>query len=172
MGSRSRSSLRKYRFLYACLLRITKIVRSGPERYAEASGVVSALGQALFFLECVHGCMIVEPGGRLHNAFVRRCERALVHLDANAVSAIFFRGQVRGSRTHERVEHRVSNEAEHANEPFGQFKGERGRVISGRSTGPSMPYLAEPSAMFFLRNYTQHPGGPLRGFGSRRVFFP
>ena len=68
----------------------------------------------------------------------------LSYLHANAVASTTRRGQTCRASTEERIEHRVTNEAEHPHEPVCQLHRERSRVQFRGCAGHVGPNLPEP----------------------------
>jgi len=66
-----------------------------------------------------------------------------INLDADAVSSASGCGDVCGSRTHEGIEHGITDEAEHADEPVSQRNRIRGGMFTSRCAGDVCPHLAE-----------------------------
>src|SRR5712691_7991241 len=81
---------------------------------------------------------LVRQAGGGHLEVLRR------DFHADAVAAPFRRGNAGRAGPHERIEHRVSDKAEHADEPLGELKRVRRRMIPGGGAGDTGPHLLKP----------------------------
>ena len=72
-----------------------------------------------------------QVGRSVLDASRRLLEIMTVDFTADAVTSMTHRGQTCGSRAQERVENRIADKAEHANQAFRQFHGKRSRVVAG-----------------------------------------
>src|SRR6266704_1719096 len=83
-------------------------------------------------------------------------------LHPDAVAAPFRRRNVGRAGSHEGIEHRVSDEAEHADKPLRQLQGIRRWMVSSRSSGDTRPYLLEPFLVILGGDYAEHARGERR----------
>src|SRR6266508_1388525 len=75
-----------------------------------------------------------------------------VDLNTETISPPFCSSDICCSCAHERIKDRITNEAEHPDEPLGKLQGVRRRVQLGRSTRYSGPNLLEPRFMLISWN--------------------
>src|SRR5712692_1601212 len=99
---------------------------------------------------------LVRQARRGHLEILRR------DFHADAVAAPFRRGNVRRAGAHERIEHRVSDKAEHANEPLGELKRIRRRMIPSGSAGDPGPHLLKPLLVILGGDHAEHSSGERR----------
>src|SRR6266702_5968554 len=80
-------------------------------------------------------------------------------LHADAVAAPFRGGDAGRAGSHEWVEHRVSDKAEHANEPLGELERIRRRVIASGGAGDAGPHLLKPLLVILSGDHAEHSSG-------------
>src|SRR6266571_2842676 len=80
-------------------------------------------------------------------------------LHADAVAAPFRGGDAGRAGSHEWVEHRVSDKAEHANEPLGELERIRRRVIPSGGAGDAGPHLLKPLLIVLRGDHAEHASG-------------
>src|SRR5712691_6587105 len=81
---------------------------------------------------------------------------------ADAVAAPFRGGDAGRAGTHERIEHRVSDKAEHSNQPLGELERIRRRMISSGGAGDAGPYLLKPLLVVLSGDHAEHASGERR----------
>src|SRR2546425_2186331 len=96
---------------------------------------------------------LVRQTGGGHLEILRR------DFHADAVAAPFRRGNVGRAGANERIEHRVSDKAEHADEPLGELKRIRRRMIPSGGAGDAGPYLLKPLLVVLRGDHAEHASG-------------
>lgn len=79
-----------------------------------------------------------------------------IDFNADAVPAPQTRGGVGSAGPHEWVEHRVPDEAEHADEPLGEIEGVWSRMLFRRRPGQARPNLLKPFLVPLGWDDTEH----------------
>src|SRR5712691_10986613 len=96
---------------------------------------------------------LVRQTGRRHLEVLRR------DFHADAVAAPFRGGDAGRAGPHERIEHRVSDKAEHANEPLGELERVRRRMIPSGGAGDTGPHLLKPLLVVLGGDHAEHSSG-------------
>src|SRR2546427_947683 len=99
---------------------------------------------------------LVRQTGRRHLEILRR------DFHADAVAAPFRCGNVSRAGAHERIEHCVSDKAEHADKPLRKLQRIRRWVISSGSAGYPSPYLLKPLLVVLRGDHAEHASGKRR----------
>src|SRR6266853_6153087 len=98
-------------------------------------------------------CGLVRQTRRRHLEVLWR------NLHAYAVAAPLCGSNIRRSCAHEWIEHRVSDKAEHANQPFGKLQGIRRRMFSSGCASNTSPYLLKPLLVILVGDHAEYASG-------------
>ncbi len=117
----------------------------------------------------MNGSRAEERGCFFRDALLGQFVIVAVYLKSNAVSSPFRGGHGGRASAHERIENRVTNETEHADEPFGEFDGIGSGMLLCRCSSDAAPDLLEPFFVILDRDHAQNFRGNVGGTVSARL---